>query len=60
MANPRYRCLRGYTIDPGFSTRLDTMNINESVYKIKWEDLQPGPIGEYIEVIDFDPVNNCF
>jgi hypothetical protein len=60
MTNPRYRCLRGYTIDPGFSTRLDTMVINESIYKIKWEDLDPGPIGEYIEVIDFDPVNYCF
>ena len=57
---PKYRCLRGYTIDPGFSTRLDTMVINESIYKIKWEDLEPGPIGEYIEVIDFDPVNYCF
>jgi hypothetical protein len=60
MTKPRYRCLRGYTIDPGFSTRLDTMVINESICKIKWEDLQPGPIGEYIEVIDFDPVNYCF
>ncbi|MBC7948514.1 MAG: hypothetical protein H7Y42_11575 [Chitinophagaceae bacterium] len=60
MARPRYRCLRGYTIDPGFSTKLDTMLINESLYKLKWEDLKPGPIGEYIEVIDFDPVNYCF
>lgn len=60
MITPRHRCLRGYTIDPGFSTRLETMVINESIYKIKWETLQPGPIGEYIEVIDFDPVNFCF
>ncbi len=60
MTKPRYRCLRGYTIDPGFSTRLDTMVINESIYKIKWEDLEPGPIGEYLEIIDFDPVNYCF
>ena len=60
MNQPKHRCLRGYTIDPGFSTRLDTMVINESIYKIKWEDLEPGPIGEYIEVIDFDPVNYCF
>lgn len=57
---PPYRMLRGYTIDPGFSTRLDTMGVNESVYKIRWEDLDPGPIGEYIEVIDYDPVNYCF
>lgn len=60
MNTPSHRCLKGYTIDPGFSTRLDTMAINESIYKVRWEDLLPGPIGEYIEVIDFDPVNNCF
>lgn len=60
MANPKYRYLRGYTIDPGFSTRLDTMGVNESVYKIKWEELAPGPIGEYLEIIDYDPANNCF
>lgn len=60
MANPKYRYLRGYTIDPGFSTRLDTMGVNEAVYKIKWEELHPGPIGEYVEIIDFDPANDCF
>jgi hypothetical protein len=57
---PAYRMLRGYTIDPGFSTRLDTMGVNESVYKVRWENLFPGPIGEYVEVIDFDPVNDCY
>ena len=24
-------------------------------YNIPWEDLEPGPIGEYLEVIDYDP-----
>lgn len=60
MPTPSFRLLKGYAIDPGFSTRLDTMAINETVYKIKWEKLEKGPIGEYVEVIDFDPVNNCF
>jgi hypothetical protein len=60
MNLPSHRMLRGYTIDPGFSTRLATMDVNQSVYKIKWENLKPGPIGEYIEVIDFDPSNDCF
>lgn len=54
------RRLNGYALDPGFSTRLDTMGVNEIVYEIKWEDLQPGPIGEYFEVIDYDPASNCF
>lgn len=60
MSLPTYRMLKGYTIDPGFSTKLATMRVNESVYKIKWESLKPGPIGEYVEVIDFDPSNDCF
>jgi hypothetical protein len=59
MNMPTHRMLRGYTIDPGFSTQLNTMGINESVYKVKWENLLPGPLGEYIEVIDIDPANNC-
>src|SRR5687767_10492854 len=57
---PPYRLLRGYTLDPGFSTRLDTMQINESTYKIQWEKIEPGPVGEYIEVVDHDPASNCF
>lgn len=60
MNLPMHRMLRGYTIDPGFSTRLATMSVNESVYKIRWEELKSGPIGEYVEVIDFDPSNDCF
>ncbi|MEX6686447.1 hypothetical protein QTN47_03025 [Danxiaibacter flavus] len=54
------RLLRGYSLDPGFSTRLDTMSINEMVYEIRWEDVSKGPIGEYFEVIDYDPASNCF
>jgi hypothetical protein len=29
MKAPVYRYLRGYSLDPGFSTRLDTAGINE-------------------------------
>src|SRR5262249_31569542 len=25
-----------------------------------WEDLKPGPVGEYLEVIDFDPASDCY
>jgi hypothetical protein len=60
MNNPVYRHLRGYSLDPGFSTRLDTAAINEVVYRILFEDLKPGPVGEYIEVIDFDPASGCW
>jgi hypothetical protein len=54
------RLLRGYSLDPGFSTRLDTVAVNEVIYRIRWEDPAPGPIGDYFEVIDFDPASNCF
>jgi hypothetical protein len=60
MTRPVYRYLRGYGLDPGFSTRLDTASINEVVYRIPFENLGPGPVGEYIEVYDFDPASNCW
>ncbi|CAN5192216.1 hypothetical protein BH09BAC6_BH09BAC6_13940 [soil metagenome] len=74
MPKPVYRYLRGYTLDPGFSTRLDTVSINETIYRIRWEDLTPepakpgdpappkqlGPKGEYFEVIDIDPASQCY
>jgi hypothetical protein len=60
MQRPTLRYLRGFALDPSFSTRLDTMAINEITYTIRWEDVHPGPIGEYFEVVDFDPSSNCF
>src|SRR5687768_16137531 len=60
MDGPVYRYLRGYSLDPGFSTRLDTAAINEVVYRIPFEEVKPGPVGEYIEVMDFDPASNCW
>lgn len=62
---PAFRKLRGYAFDPSLSLRLDTVTINEIVYKVQWEDLAPadgdddpqglGPVGEYVEVVDYDP-----
>jgi hypothetical protein len=55
---PSYRKLRGYAFDPSLSVAIDTADINDVIYKIRWEDgpaLQSGPVGEYVEVIDFDP-----
>jgi hypothetical protein len=60
MKTPAYRYLQGYTLDPGFSTLLDTFLINETVYRIRWERTKPGPVGEYFEVVDYDPASRCF
>jgi hypothetical protein len=60
MDAPVYRFLRGYSLDPGFSTRLDTAGINEVLYRVPFEMLEPGPVGEYIDVVDVDPASDCW
>ena len=60
MKAPVYRYLRGYSLDPGFSTRLETAGINEVLYRVPFEAVDPGPVGEYIEVVDFDPASGCW
>jgi hypothetical protein len=60
MKPPVYRYLRGYSLDPGFSTRLETAGINEVLYQVPYEEVQPGPYGEYLEVVDFDPPSECW
>lgn len=57
---PFFRKLKGYAFDPSFSATLARRQVNEVLYKIKWEETLPGPVGEYVEVIDFDPTKNCF
>jgi len=57
---PQWRRLRGYAFDPGLSQRFDTARINEIVFRIPWEDVAPGPVGEYVEVVDYDPASKCF
>jgi len=57
---PPYRPLRVYAYDPSLGAKLDTLGINEATLQVAWEDnLEPGPIGEYIEVIDVDPASQC-
>lgn len=57
---PTHRSLRGYAFDPSLATSLDTAVVSEIIYRIPWEDLEPGPRGEYIEVVDYDPPSGCF
>ena len=65
MKKPPFRKLRGYAFDPSFSLKIDTALINDITYKIPWEEdveggIKPGPCGEYLEVIDYDPTVNKF
>src|SRR6516225_6132615 len=60
VPQPAYRPLRVYAYDPSLGARLKTLAINEATLDVRWEnDLQTGPIGEYIEVIDVDPASQC-
>jgi hypothetical protein len=53
---PPFRKLRGYSFDPLLSLRMDTVDLNNVTYRVAWEKMAgPGPVGEYVEVIDFDP-----
>jgi hypothetical protein len=57
---PTRRRLRVYAYDPSLGTHLETLGINEATLDVTWEaDLQPGPVGEYLEVIDVDPASQC-
>jgi hypothetical protein len=69
VPRPVWRRLRAYAFDPSLSTQLDTATINEVIINVRWEDrdefgdgerLRPGPIGEYLEVIDYDPPSQLF
>lgn len=60
IKTPPFRKLRGYAFDPSLSLMMDTAPINDICYKIPWEHVEPGPMGEYLEVIDFDPTVNEF
>jgi hypothetical protein len=60
IAQPPFRKLRGYAFDPLLSSQSATADINSVDYQVAWESLQPGPIGEYVEVIDYDPTIKKF
>jgi hypothetical protein len=47
-------------MDPSLATDLDTVPISEITLCVPWEKLGPGPVGEYLEVVDFDPASACF
>ncbi len=59
---PPTRRLRVFAFDPVLGLRVDTESINETTLEVRWEpDLQPGPVGEYLEVVDVDPASNsCY
>lgn len=56
---PSWRTLRVYSHDPSVAGRHDSFLIGEVIIRIPWEDLRPGPVGKYIQVVDVDPPSDC-
>jgi hypothetical protein len=56
---PSVRRLRAFTFDPAAAADPQTALINEAVLKVPWERLEPGPVGEYLEVVDRDPASDA-
>ncbi len=62
---PVARRFRVYAFDPLASTSLATAVVNDAIISLPWEEhweapLGKGPVGEYLEVIDFDPASGLF
>jgi hypothetical protein len=59
---PPARRLRVYAYDPSLSTDLANFGVNDATIAIRWEDkLKPGPVGEYLEIVDVDPASGtCY
>jgi hypothetical protein len=50
-----------FAFDPSLSRQIDTKHINEVVVRIPWDDkLEPGPVDDYLEIIDYDPSSASF
>lgn len=57
---PPSRRLRVYALDPVIGKSLLTTDFNETLLSLDWEEVTPGPVGEYLEVVDVDPASNRF
>ncbi|MDX8517722.1 S8 family serine peptidase [Mesorhizobium dulcispinae] len=62
---PPQRRLRIYALDPSVAKRLDSVSVYQATLSVPWDDepsavkpLAPGPIGEYLEVVDVDPASD--
>lgn len=60
--SPNYRRLRVFSFDPLMATNLEGLCISTITVGLPWDgnNLLPGPIGDYIEVIDYDPNSRRF
>jgi len=76
VTRPPVRKLKAMAFDPSLQSDLERRTINCVQVEIPWERIKvkdpggfpvgykdgplPGPIGEYVEVVDYDPASDCF
>jgi hypothetical protein len=60
VPQPRNRLLQVFAFDPSLNFNLETAVINQLVLSVPWEEVGPGPVGEYLEIVDIDPASNAF
>ena len=65
--SPSTRRLKVFSFDPLLATDPESMGMESIVLHLDWDEesadgvkLQPGPVGEYLEVVDYDPASRCF
>ncbi len=57
---PATRRLRAFAFDPSLATKSEAVAVNEVTIPVVFErNLQPGPVGDYLEVVDVDPPSDC-
>lgn len=60
---PPARRLRIYALDPSIGKELATASVHQATVRVPWDDeplsspLLPGPVGEYVEIVDVDPAS---
>ena len=64
---PAVRRLKVFSFDPLLAADPESLGMESVVLKLDWDEesadgakLQPGPVGEYLEVVDYDPGSRCF
>jgi hypothetical protein len=58
---PKNRRVKVFAVDPSLKERFETYEINEVTINLPWEeDLKPGPIDDYIQVVDYDPASQLY
>ena len=68
---PQFRKLRVFAVDPSLAAAHETAELNELTLSVPWEDNPKidgvfdgsrmiGPVGAYLEIVDFDPASDAF